>query len=208
LDCGVHIRVFPHVLFWVVILHCFSVYFTILITFGFINCCKLLFIIIIIIIIGGAVLSSQVSVQVPRYISKSLVLRSLWPIVQTPMIDEDDFWSNWWNELWQGKPKFSEKTYPRATLSTTKSHMTDPVSNRGPQRWEASDYPLELWRGPIVNWLSCIKLFILCLSYSCITSVFPFSAFVMVSLFIVILFFIIVISFHSSLFQLFIISSF
>jgi hypothetical protein len=42
------------------------------------------------------------------------------------MID-DDFWSNWWNENWQGKPKYSEKTYPSATLST-KSHMTDPVS--------------------------------------------------------------------------------
>jgi hypothetical protein len=39
----------------------------------------------------------------------------------------------------QGKPKYSEKTYPRATLSTTKSHMTDPVSNPGPQQWEASD---------------------------------------------------------------------
>jgi hypothetical protein len=33
------------------------------------------------------------------------------------MIDEDDFWSNWWNEIWQGKPKYSEKTYPSATLS-------------------------------------------------------------------------------------------
>jgi hypothetical protein len=55
------------------------------------------------------------------------------------MIDEDDFWSNWWNENWQRKPKYSEKTYPSATLSTTKSHMTDPVSNPGPQRWEASD---------------------------------------------------------------------
>jgi hypothetical protein len=40
------------------------------------------------------------------------------------MIDEDDFWSNWWNEDWQGKPKYSEKTCPSATLSTTKSHMT------------------------------------------------------------------------------------
>jgi hypothetical protein len=47
---------------------------------------------------------------------------------------DDDFWSNWWNENWQGKPKYSEKTYPSATLSTTKSHL-DP----GPQRWEASD---------------------------------------------------------------------
>jgi hypothetical protein len=26
------------------------------------------------------------------------------------MIDEDDFWSNWWNEIWQGKPKYSEKS--------------------------------------------------------------------------------------------------
>jgi hypothetical protein len=48
------------------------------------------------------------------------------------MIDEDDFSSNWWNKNWQGKPKYSEKTYPSATLSTTKSHMTDPVSNPGP----------------------------------------------------------------------------
>jgi hypothetical protein len=51
------------------------------------------------------------------------------------MIHEDDFWSKWWNENWQGKPKYSEKTYP----SATKSHMIDPVSNPGPQRWEASD---------------------------------------------------------------------
>jgi hypothetical protein len=28
-------------------------------------------------------------------------------------------WSNWWNEDWQGKPKYSEKTCPSATLSTT-----------------------------------------------------------------------------------------
>jgi hypothetical protein len=52
------------------------------------------------------------------------------------MINEDDFWSNWWNENWQGKPKYSEKNYPGATLSTTKSHMTDPVSNPGLQRWK------------------------------------------------------------------------
>jgi hypothetical protein len=41
--------------------------------------------------------------------------------------------------IWQGKPKYSEETCPGATLSTTKFHMTDPVSNPGPQRWEASD---------------------------------------------------------------------
>jgi hypothetical protein len=55
------------------------------------------------------------------------------------MIDEDDFWSNWWNENWQGKLKYSAKTYPSATLSTTKSHVTDPISIPGPQQWEASD---------------------------------------------------------------------
>jgi hypothetical protein len=76
---------------------------------------------------------------IPRYLFKSLVLRPLWPIVQTPMIDEDNFWSNWWNENWQGKPKYSEKTYRSATLSTTKAHMTDPVSKPGPQQWEATN---------------------------------------------------------------------
>jgi hypothetical protein len=28
------------------------------------------------------------------------------------MIDEDDFWSNWWNEIWQGKPKYRRKPTP------------------------------------------------------------------------------------------------
>jgi hypothetical protein len=55
------------------------------------------------------------------------------------MINEDDIWSNWWNEDRQVKPKYSEKTYPSDTLSTTKSNMIDPVSIPGPQWWEASD---------------------------------------------------------------------
>jgi hypothetical protein len=29
------------------------------------------------------------------------------------------WWRTWWNEDWQGKPKYSEKTCPSATLSTT-----------------------------------------------------------------------------------------
>jgi hypothetical protein len=29
------------------------------------------------------------------------------------------WWRNWWNEDWQGKPKYSEKTCPSATSSTT-----------------------------------------------------------------------------------------
>jgi hypothetical protein len=74
---------------------------------------------------------------VPRYLLVPGTAATL-AYCTNPMIDKDDFWSNLWNENWQGKPKYSEKTYPSATLST-KSHMTDPVSNPGPQRWEASD---------------------------------------------------------------------
>jgi hypothetical protein len=32
------------------------------------------------------------------------------------MIDEDGFWSNWWNKNWQGKLKYWEKTYTSAPL--------------------------------------------------------------------------------------------
>jgi hypothetical protein len=39
-------------------------------------------------------------------------------------------WSNWWNEDWQGKPKYSEKTCPSATSSTTNPTL-DPGSNPG-----------------------------------------------------------------------------
>jgi hypothetical protein len=72
-------------------------------------------------------------VQVPRYLLVPGTAATL-AYLPTPMINEDDFWSNWWNKNWQGKSKYSEKTYPSVTLSTTKSHMTDPVSNPGPQR--------------------------------------------------------------------------
>jgi hypothetical protein len=39
-------------------------------------------------------------------------------------------WRIWWNE-WQGKPKYSEKTFPDATLSTTNSTWPDPELNPG-----------------------------------------------------------------------------
>jgi hypothetical protein len=49
-----------------------------------------------------------------------------WPIVPAP----DDrwwwLWRNWWNEDWQGKLKYSEKTCPSATLSTTNPIWLDP----------------------------------------------------------------------------------
>jgi hypothetical protein len=40
-------------------------------------------------------------------------------------------WSNWWNEDWQGKPKYSEKTCPSAILSTTNPTWPEPCANPG-----------------------------------------------------------------------------
>jgi hypothetical protein len=58
-----------------------------------------------------------------------------WPNVPAP----DDrwwwLWRNWWNEDWQGKQKYSEKTCPQCHFVHHKSLMTRP----GPPRWEASD---------------------------------------------------------------------
>jgi hypothetical protein len=50
-------------------------------------------------------------------------------------------WGIWWNE--QGKPKYSEKTCPDATLSTTNPTWPDPGLNPG----RRGGKPLQLWRG-------------------------------------------------------------
>jgi hypothetical protein len=54
-----------------------------------------------------------------------------WPIVLAP----DDrwwwLWRNWWNEDWQRKPKYSEKTCPSAILSTTNPTWLDTGLNPG-----------------------------------------------------------------------------
>jgi hypothetical protein len=45
-----------------------------------------------------------------------------WPIVTaSDDDDDDDEWSSRWNENWQGKQKYSEKTFPSATSSTINS---------------------------------------------------------------------------------------
>jgi hypothetical protein len=49
-----------------------------------------------------------------------------WPIVPAPG-DYDDGVFIWWNEDWQGKPKYSEITCPSATNPT----WPDPGSNQG-----------------------------------------------------------------------------
>jgi hypothetical protein len=54
-----------------------------------------------------------------------------WPIVPAP---DDRWWvsnSSRWNENCRGKLKYSQKTYPSATLSTTNSTWPDLGSNPG-----------------------------------------------------------------------------
>jgi hypothetical protein len=54
-----------------------------------------------------------------------------WPTVPAP---DDRWWWMWssrWNDNWQGKPKYSEKTCPSATLSTTNLARPDLGSNPG-----------------------------------------------------------------------------
>jgi hypothetical protein len=40
-------------------------------------------------------------------------------------------WRNWWNEDWQGRPKYSEETCLSATLSTANPTWLDPGLNPG-----------------------------------------------------------------------------
>jgi hypothetical protein len=55
-----------------------------------------------------------------------------WPIV--PALDDRWWvWSSRWSETWQGKPKYSEKTSPRATLSNTNPTWPDLGLNPGPR---------------------------------------------------------------------------
>jgi hypothetical protein len=71
---------------------------------------------------------------------------TVWPIV--PARDNRSWWLwiNWWNENWQGKPKYSEKTYPSTALFTTNRNWPDPGSN--PDRRDCSTLGL--------SWLSSV----------------------------------------------------
>jgi hypothetical protein len=57
-----------------------------------------------------------------------------WSIVPAPDERWGWLWSNLWNEDWQRKPKYSEKTCPSATLSTTNPTWPDLGSAMGSQR--------------------------------------------------------------------------
>jgi hypothetical protein len=62
---------------------------------------------------------------VPRYSGH------FWPVVQGPDERGGWLWSNWWNEDWQGKPKYSKKSCPSTILSITNPTWPDPGSNQG-----------------------------------------------------------------------------
>jgi hypothetical protein len=69
---------------------------------------------------------------------------TVWPTVPAP----DDIWwwlwSNRWNANWQGKLKYSDKTCPTVTLSTTNPTWSDPGSN--PSRHDGkSASNLKVW---------------------------------------------------------------
>jgi hypothetical protein len=54
-----------------------------------------------------------------------------WPIVPAPDGRWWRLWSIRWNANWRGKPKYSEKTCPSVTLSTTNPIWPDSGSNPG-----------------------------------------------------------------------------
>jgi hypothetical protein len=60
-----------------------------------------------------------------------------WSIVPAPNDRWGWLWRNWWNEDWQGKPKYSEKICPSVTLSTTNPTWPDPGAAVESQRLTA-----------------------------------------------------------------------
>jgi hypothetical protein len=59
---------------------------------------------------------------------------TVWSIVPVPDDRWRWMWNSRWNHNWQWKPKYSEKTCPSATLSTTNPTWPDLGSNPGRRR--------------------------------------------------------------------------
>jgi hypothetical protein len=80
----------------------------------------------------------------PDGVRVHLVLRPLFGVVPAP----DDrwwwWWSSQWNAYWQGKPKYSEKTCPITTFSTTNPTWPDPGLNPGRRRGKPATNRLNL----------------------------------------------------------------
>jgi hypothetical protein len=79
---------------------------------------------------------SSESFNLPFFIATEVGLGPLYcghflSIVPAPDDRWGWLWSNWWNEDWQRKPKYSEETCPSATLSTINPTWPDPGSKPG-----------------------------------------------------------------------------
>jgi hypothetical protein len=81
---------------------------------------------------------------------------NIWPIIPAP----DDRWWVWsirWNENWQGKPKYLEKTCPSATLSTTNPTWPDLGLNPGRRDGKLATNLLSYFTALKSTW-SCMQL--------------------------------------------------
>jgi hypothetical protein len=67
------------------------------------------------------------------------------------------WWRIWCSEDWQGKPKYSEKTCPSATLSTTNPTCQNPGSNPGFRGGKPATNGLSY--GAAFVFFFCVKLF-------------------------------------------------
>jgi hypothetical protein len=63
------------------------------------------------------------------------------------------WWRIWWNEDWQGKPKYLEKTFPSATLSNTNPTWPDPGSNPGRRGGKPATNRLSYGAANLLRWL-------------------------------------------------------
>jgi hypothetical protein len=66
-------------------------------------------------------------------------------------------WSNWWNEDWQGKPKYSEKICPSATLPTTNPTWPDTGLNPGSHGGKPATNHLSYGAAPILSLSPSLK---------------------------------------------------
>jgi hypothetical protein len=65
-------------------------------------------------------------------------------------------WRNWWNE-WQGKPKYSEKTCPDATFSTTNPTWPDPGLNPGRRDGKPATNRFSFSYGAAIGFLDFVR---------------------------------------------------
>jgi hypothetical protein len=82
------------------------------------------------------------------------VCRPLFGLLHQPHMIDDNVWSRWWNKNWQGKLKYSGKTCPSATLSTTNPtwHDLGHCGGKPATAWAMAQPDLNLWSA---NYMQC-----------------------------------------------------